>query len=119
MADSESEERLKRAAVLRRTVAETIARVRRTTAHIGVPRPPGEDHPPETVSEAPAPPPEAPQPTAEGGEALGRDVGALLERTRSVIERTRRVIEESKASLTHHRRGSESPDDPEGGAPPS
>ncbi|HEU4457290.1 MAG TPA: hypothetical protein VFR81_29745 [Longimicrobium sp.] len=118
MADSESEERLQRAASLRRTVAETIARVRRTTAHIGTPRPPGEVDPPEAVKEAEAPPPEVAEPAAEGDGGLGRDVGALLERTRSVIARTRRVIEESKASLTHKHRGSESPD-PEDGPPPS
>lgn len=119
MADSESEERLQRAATLRRTVAETIARVRRTTAHIGAPRPPGEIDPPEAAKEAEAPPPGPAEPSAEGDGGLGRDVGALLERTRSVIARTRRVIEESKASLTHKHRGPESPDDPEGGAPPS
>jgi hypothetical protein len=119
MSDSESEERLKRAATLCRTVAETIARVRRTTAHIGAPRPPGEDDPPEAVKEAEAPPPEVAEATGDGDGGLGRDVSALLERTRSVIARTRRVIEESKASLTHKHRGSESPDDPEGGAPPS
>jgi hypothetical protein len=118
MADSESEERLKRAATLRRTVAETIARVRRTTAHIGVPRPPSDpDAEPPAASAPPEPPPaakpEAPSakkpepPRAESpGEAagLGNDVSALLERTRSVIERTRRVIEESRATLIHPRR---------------
>jgi hypothetical protein len=107
MADSESEDRLKRAASLRRTVAETIARVRRTTAHIGVPRPPSEaeaDAEPSAAAPAPASePPRAESPAAPreapGESGLGRDVSALLERTRSVIERTRRVIEESRASL--------------------
>ncbi len=129
MADSESEERLQRAASLRRTVAETIARVRRATAHIGVPHPPSDaDSEPTAVAPAPEIEPEfppEPNPSAESGEArgdggLGHDVSALLERTRSVIERTRRVIEESKASLTHPRHPdladeSDDPDDPDDG----
>lgn len=116
MADSESEERLQRAASLRRTVAETIARVRRTTAHIGLPRPPSDAEPePPAAAQAPEPPPaESPAAPREGsGDAagLGNDVSALLERTRSVIERTRRVIEESRASLTHPRRPDPAADD--------
>ena len=125
MPDSESEERLKRAATLRRTVAETIARVRRTTAHIGVPRPPSdaEPEPPAAAAEpepspAPTPPhaksPASGDPPGDGG--LGSDVSALLERTRSVIERTRRVIEESKSSLVHPRRpASRDGEDEDGG----
>jgi hypothetical protein len=132
VSDDERQERLERAAGLRRTVAETIARVRRKTAHIGTSLPPADDDEPgegegeaaarDREPEAAAPAPSAPGEGVSGEGETDRsdddgdrgqvgDVGALLERTRAIIERTRRMIDESRATVTRfHRSGREEPD---------
>lgn len=124
MSDDEREDRLARAAGLRRTVAETIARVRRKTAHIGTSLPPADDEEPaegEGAGREPEPEAADSAPSVVGEGAAGEedtdrskeedrgevgDVGALLERTRAIIERTRRMLDESRATVTRfHRAG--------------
>ena len=94
---------LEEAARVRRSVAETIARVRKLTAGIGVPA--GER---EAADPAPPPEPEtpeaAPAPSSaekgkdadDDGSGLSGDVSALVERTRGVIARTRHLLDKSR-----------------------
>jgi hypothetical protein len=95
---------LEEAARVRRSVAETIARVRKLTAGIGAspekaeaddPTPPP---PPEPPVEAAAAPPSAEKRKDEDddGRGLSGDVAALVERTRGVIARTRHLLDKSR-----------------------
>jgi hypothetical protein len=93
---------LEEAARVRRSVAETIARVRKLTAGIGIPAghreaddpaPPPEPEPPEAAAPPSA---ETRKDEEDDGRGLSGDVTALVERTRGIIARTRHLLDKSR-----------------------